>query len=39
LPISKTGRYATCDPYFIEKYGEWRKAFEMASDNGCVVLH
>jgi hypothetical protein len=30
---------ATCDPYFIEKYGEWRKAFEMASDNGCVVLH
>jgi len=30
---------ATCDPRFIEKYNDWRRAFEMASDNGCVVFH
>lgn len=27
------------DEYFREKYAEWRKAFEMASDNGAVCLH
>lgn len=27
------------DAYFREKYAAWRKAFEMASDNGCVCFH
>lgn len=27
------------DSYFREKYAEWRKAFDLASDNGCVVFH
>lgn len=27
------------DEYFRERYKEWRKAFEMASDNGAVDFH
>jgi hypothetical protein len=27
------------DEWFREKYADWRKAFEMAADNGCVVFH
>lgn len=25
--------------YFLEKYNDWRRAFEMASDNGAVEFH
>lgn len=27
------------DPYFVSHYADWRKAFEWASDGGCVVFH
>ena len=30
---------ATDDEYFIQKYNDWRKAFELASDRGCVEFH
>lgn len=27
------------DEYFWSKYSEWRTAFEMAANNGCVIFH
>lgn len=27
------------DPYFVQKYSLWTKAFELASDNGAVDFH
>ncbi len=27
------------DEYWKERYAKWRKAFEMASENGCVSFH
>jgi hypothetical protein len=27
------------DSYFLDKYREWRAAFEMAADGGCVDFH
>lgn len=27
------------DEYFIEKYGQWKDAFKLASDNGAVEFH
>jgi hypothetical protein len=27
------------DGWFLEKFGEWRRAFEMAADNGAVRFH
>lgn len=30
---------AHADEYFRRKYGEWRAAFELAADGGCVQFH
>lgn len=30
---------AGLDKWFIEKYADWRHAFDLASDEGCVVFH
>jgi hypothetical protein len=30
---------AVTDEYFLKKYNEWRKAFELAADDGAVDFH